>query len=550
MDRTGKDVPLYEIKRYTNLRQIIEDRAERLPDKSLFIWMEDRKQAPLGVNGREFLEQVNQYGTWLFSQGYRNEKIALFGENSYEWLLSFFAITCGNNVAVLIDKALPAKDVAKLLLNSESTVVLYSREYADVAEEAVQGIQTKLICLDEIPDILKEGRKLLQEGFLDYGQHQVDDDALAVLVYTSGTTGKSKGVMLTHKSIALDGASSARQVKWTGDSILVLPLHHSYGLTAGIFMPWHHDATIFINRSLRYFVEDMRIARPRTLFLVPLLVENLYAGLWKSLADAGKADDVKRQIEKNRSDQLLDNGKKREMFADVLAGFGGKLEIITSGGAPLNQQLVEGFRDFGIQVLNGYGISECSPIVSVNRDVFEKDGSVGLVLSECEVKIEDPDAAGQGEILVKGSIVMQGYYKDPEETAKVLIDGWFHTGDLGTLDEDHFLTITGRKKNLIILSNGENVSPERIEEKLVQLPAVKEVVVYEKDGMLQAMIYPGDELLAQAGAAKAKDEAWQQVEELNRTQPPYLQIQKISIREKPFVKSSSQKILRNKVFES
>lgn len=550
MDRTGKNVPLYEIRRYTNLRQIVEDRAERLPDKPLFTWLEDRKQAPLSVSGREFLEQVNQYGMWLFSQGYRNEKIAIFGENSYEWLLSFFAVTCGNNVAVLIDKALPAKDAARLLLNSESSVVLYSKEYADVAQEAVQGMDARLICLDEIPGILKEGQELLQGGYRDYEQHQVDEDALAVLVYTSGTTGKSKGVMLTQKSIALDSSSAARYAKWTGNTLLVLPLHHSYGLTAGIFVPWLYDATIFINKSLRYLMEDLRIAKPRTLFLVPLFVEDLYRGLWKSLADAGKADDVKKQIEKNRTDMALDNQKKREMFADVLAGFGGKLEIITSGGAPLNQELVEGFRDFGIQVLNGYGISECSPVVSVNRDVFYKDGSIGLVLDACQVKIQNPDNAGEGEILVKGPIVMQGYYKDPEETEKVLKDGWFYTGDLGTLDEDCFLTITGRKKNLIILANGENVSPERIEEKLVQLPAIKEVVVYEKDGMLQAMVYPGDELLARAGAAKAEDEAWQQVEGLNRTQPPYLQIQKISLREKPFEKTSSQKILRNRAFES
>lgn len=484
MDRTGKNVPLYEIRRYTNLRQIVEDRAERLPDKPLFTWLEDRKQAPLSVSGREFLEQVNQYGTWLFSQGYRNEKIAIFGENSYEWLLSFFAVTCGNNVAVLIDKALPAKDAARLLLNSESSVVLYSKEYADVAQEAVQGMDARLICLDEIPGILKEGQELLQGGYRDYEQHQVDEDALAVLVYTSGTMGKSKGVMLTQKSIALDSSSAARYAKWTGNTLLVLPLHHSYGLTAGIFVPWHYDATIFINKSLRYLMEDLRIAKPRTLFLVPLFVEDLYMGLWKSLADAGKADDVKKQIEKNRTDMALDNQKKREMFADVLAGFGEKLEIITSGGAPLNQELVEGFRDFGIQVLNGYGISECSPVVSVNRDVFYKDGSIGLVLDACQVKIQNPDNAGEGEILVKGPIVMQGYYKDPEETEKVLKDGWFYTGDLGTLDEDCFLTITGRKKNLIILANGENVSPERIEEKLVQLPAIKEVVVYEKDGML------------------------------------------------------------------
>ena len=287
------------------------------------------------------------------------------------------------------------------------------------------------------------------------------------------------------------------------------------------------------------------MSKSRVLFLVPLLVETLYKNIWKEAEESGKAEGLRAMIEKNRAEGITDPLIKRKMFAPVLEALGGKTELVISGGAPLNPKYIEGFRDFGIELLNGYGISECSPIIAVNRDVFHKDGSIGYVVDACEVRIDQPDEHGEGEICARGDIVMQGYYKREDLTNEAIVDGWFHTGDIGHLDEDNFLYITGRKKNLIILDNGENVSPEELENELQNISLIKEVIVYAEDGMICAEVFPDQDYIERYDISDPQKQIRSEVVDRNRSLPVYKQIKKVIFRDSAFDKTTTKKIIRH-----
>lgn len=541
----NKQIPLYEVTAYTNLRQLMEDRAVNLPDKPVFSYMDYRKEKKYNISSSQFLNEMQQYGTWLFAQGYRKTKIAILGENSYQWLLSFLSVIGGNNIAVPLDKELSPKAIMELLTDSESRVLIYSDAYIDVIQEIQKEMNIDFINMNSIPGILNQGMEMITEGNRDYIDHEVDEDNVSIIVYTSGTTGKSKGVMLSHKNIAIDCSSAAKNCDFSGDSLLLLPLHHTYGMVAGVFLTIIYGGTVYINLSLRYLKEDLKLSKSRVLFLVPLLVETLYKNIWKEAEDSGKAEGLRAMIEKNRAEGITDPLIKRKMFAPVLEALGGKTELVISGGALLNPKYIEGFRDFGIELLNGYGISECSPIIAVNRDVFHKDGSIGYVVDACEVRIDQPDENGEGEICARGDIVMQGYYKREDLTKEAIVDGWFHTGDIGHLDEDHFLYITGRKKNLIILNNGENVSPEELENELQNILLIKEVIVYAEDGMICAEVFPDQDYIERYDISDPQKQIRSEVADRNRSLPIYKQIKKVIFRDSAFDKTTTKKIIRH-----
>lgn len=541
----NKQIPLYEVTAYTNLRQLMEDRAVKLPDKPVFSYMDYRKEKKYNISSSQFLNEMQQYGTWLFAQGYRKTKIAILGENSYQWLLSFLSVIGGNNIAVPLDKELSPKAIMELLTDSESRVLIYSDAYIDVIQEIQKEMNIDFINMNSIPGILNQGMEMITEGNRDYIDHEVDEDNVSIIVYTSGTTGKSKGVMLSHKNIAIDCSSAAKNCDFSGDSLLLLPLHHTYGMVAGVFLTIIYGGTVYINLSLRYLKEDLKLSKSRVLFLVPLLVETLYKNIWKEAEESDKAEGLRAMIEKNRAEGITDPLIKRKMFAPVLEALGGKTELVISGGALLNPKYIEGFRDFGIELLNGYGISECSPIIAVNRDVFHKDGSIGYVVDACEVRIDQPDENGEGEICARGDIVMQGYYKREDLTKEAIVDGWFHTGDIGHLDEDNFLYITGRKKNLIILNNGENVSPEELENELQNILLIKEVIVYAEDGMICAEVFPDQDYIERYDISDPQKQIRSEVADRNRSLPIYKQIKKVIFRDSAFDKTTTKKIIRH-----
>lgn len=516
------------------IKEILDFCCKKYGNKIAFIYSPKGK-AEESISYIKFKTDVLAFGAWFFDCGYKDCNISVLGENSYYWILTHFAVTCGKNVIVPIDKDLEIENITELLINSESRVLVYSDTYADVAEQLqVKLPKVTFLNMKNLPEYIERGKQMIADGHTDYIDIEIDKDDLAAIVYTSGTTGKSKGVMLTHGNFAIDTYSACCNVEVYGSSILLLPLHHTFGLVAGVFSEMIYGYPIYISSSLKRVQQDLQIAKPQNLFAVPLMVETLYKNIWLIARKQGKERVLKILVSISNLLRIFHFDLRKEFFKPVLSAFGGNLDLIICGGAPLNPELVKGFDDFGVTVLNGYGITECAPIVAVNRNRFNVVGSVGLPLICNDVKI-----AEDGEVLVKGDNVMLGYYHNEVENEKVFVDGWFKTGDLGRIDEDGALYITGRIKNLIILGNGENIPAELLEERIYTIPYVKEVIVYGKDNMIIAEVYLDEEVV------DAKERIHADIQLMNQQLPLTRNIGQIVIRDTEFPKTTTKKIKRN-----
>lgn len=530
----NKPYPLYSPPEIHDLREMVRNRAKNTPDETAFSYSSGRNKIE-HKTCREFCNDIDAFGTFLYEKGFRGKHIAIIGENSYEWLVAFLAIVNGGKVAVPIDKEQPVERIKQLLLQSDCEAVIVSKSYTDLVEHLENIV---VFSMSGFSEYILAGQMAIDSGKTEYMDYKINIDELAAIFFTSGTTGNSKGVMLSHKNMASDINFACKNFKLDGNTLAVLPFHHTFGLITAIFKVFNYSQSTFINKSLKHIQKDLQLAKPQTVFMVPLFVETFY----KTILDTAKKNGKFKMITfaAKISDTLMKIGIdiRRKLFKSVLEAFGGNLEYIICGGAPLDAKYVKAFRSWGINILNGYGITECSPVVSVNRNHYWRDGSVGQVLNGCNVKISD-----DGEILVKGDNVMLGYYKDEISTNSVLQDGWYCTGDLGHIDQDGFLFITGRKKNLIILSNGENVSPEEIEAQIMLDEAVAEVIVCGDNGMLVAKIFPAETYI---GNQEYFNDL---IARINYGQPQYKQINKVKLRDKEFEKNSTKKILRYKVTE-
>ena len=528
-----KNYPLYEHTLLPTLKELLSFCAEKHGSKPAFQYT-DRKNV-ISKDYIQFKSEVEALGSYLHAQGYRDVHIAVYGENSYNWILTHFAVTCGGNVIVPIDKELRAEEIAVLLKDSECAAVVYSNTYSDVITSLQKmDMGMDFINMKSIPEMLVKGTELIQSGYSDYVDAKVQKDTLASIVYTSGTTGNSKGVMLSHFNFCSSAYGACCNVLNTGPVLLVLPLHHTFGLTASIFSVMMYGNPIYVNKSLKRVSDDFKKAQPQLVFVVPLILETLHKNIWNTAKKQGKDKALRTLVAV--SDALLKCGidLRKKLFKTILDSLGGNLDLIVSGGAPLEEKYIKSFRSFGITVLNGYGITECGPIVAVQRNKFAVPGSVGVPLCCNEVRISEDN-----EILVKGDNVMQGYYHNDTENEMVFAEGWFRTGDLGMLDQYGSLHITGRIKNLIILSNGENIAAEGIEQLVYTIPYVKEVVAYGKDDTIAAEIFLDDEV------PDAKNRIYEDIKAINQKLPLVRNIGKIVIRDTEFPKTTTKKIKRN-----
>lgn len=503
------------------IRDILEDSVKNYAEIKAVKWL--KKKEILERSYRELMENVISVRKGLLAEGFQGKHISLIGTSSVEWMESYLGIITGNTVAVPLDAGLPGEDLVDLINRSDSEGLFLSpknkglldeilrqcpklRKIWMLQEEALESADEKVTSLAELRTALKKA---------DADANRPDADDVATIIFTSGTTGKSKGVMLTQQNLA----SNVNAVDYTAEPgsivLSVLPIHHAFCLVMDWLKGFSLGATICINDSLLHMVKNMGVFKPDIMLMVPMMVETIY----KRLA-------------------VVDPAIPKKAVADNV--FGGNLKIIFTGGAHLDPYYIERFAEYGVEVLEGYGMSECSPVISTNMPENHKAGSIGRPLSNVEVTFDN------GEILVKGSSVMKGYYKMPEETAQTLKDGWLHTGDKGYMDEDGFLFINGRVKNLIILSNGENISPEEIENKLALDALVGEVIVTGEDNGLTARIYPEQEVVAAKGldedAVRAALQAF--LDQYNKNQPTYRQITGLVVRKHPFIRSSTKKIKR------
>lgn len=567
MKNRTKNYPLYETTVFEDFRIMTENVANKYPNKVAYSFKENPHKPE--ITKKTFAETrkyIVAMGTGLVEFGVREKHIAIVGEASYNWITSYYATMSIGAVTVPIDKELPAEDIKSIIESAECDFVIYSSvidaKMNDVRKEL--SISPKFICMSKkteledvtmLVDIVRRGEQLVDEGDNSYYDYDLDPNKLASIVFTSGTTGKGKGVMLTQTNIVSDMTQGMYNFNITPKTLCVLPPHHTFGSTVNFVGHYAQGAEVYISNGLKYILNELKEEQPTHLILVPLFVETFYKRIWATAEKQGKDKLLRNMIKASNGMRKVGIDLRKKLFASVTAAFGGKLEMIICGGAALNQDIIDTFEGIGIVILNGYGITECAPLISCNRNEYRKKGSVGTPIIGEKVKIADPDENGEGEICVKGPNVMMGYYKNPEATVAAFDEeGYFKTGDYGKLDEEGWIYITGRLKNLIILSNGKNVYPEEIETEISRIYGVNEVVVYEglnKDGSskdcIVAEIYPDFDGLKDHGITDVQKYFKDGVNEINKRSAPYKKVQIVKIRNEEFEKNTSKKIVRFKI---
>ena len=561
-----KNYPLYETTKFADFRIMTENVADKYPDRVAFSFRKNpHDETAESVTFNETREYIRSIATGLISMGLRDKNVAIIGEASYNWIASYLAVMSIGSVTVPIDKELPVEDIAGIINKAECEVVIFS----GVADAKIKEIRDDIptvkyfFTLSEseiegavsVEELAIKGKALYEGGDNSYYDYEIDPDKLVSIVFTSGTTGKGKGVMLTTRNIASDMTQGMYNFAITDKTLLVLPPHHTFCTTVNVIGHFSQGCTVYISSGLRYIMKELQEQKPTHLVLVPLFIETFYKRIWASAEKSGKAKMLRKMMKVSNGMRKAGIDLRRKLFKEVLQNFGGELQFIICGGAALNQDIIDTFDALGITILNGYGITECSPLISCNRNKWQKSGSVGTPIIGEQVKIIDPDENGEGEIAVKGPNVMLGYFKDPEATAAAFDEeGFFKTGDYGKLDEDGWIYITGRLKNLIIFSNGKNVYPEEIETEITRIPFVNEVVVYAGESksvpgkeVIVAEIYPDYEALAEKGIEDCKKYFTDEVRKVNQRMVSYKAVGLVKIRKEEFDKNTSRKIVRYKI---
>lgn len=478
---------LYEVEKFSTIKEMMELAVKEAGDKVAFKFRRDGQI--IDVTYRQFYADTMALGTALASLGVGDRHIAMVGENSYNWITVYLTVLKSSGVYVPIDKELPFSDIMNIVNDGDCEVVFYTKRYEDdFMQHAAEMPKVRyFIGIDREEDfgnflsfeiLMAKGRELYADGDETYASMTSDPNALKMLVYTSGTTGMQKGVMLSEHNLVSSVYYGLQVSTVYTRSLSVLPYNHTYEAVSGLLVSIHKHVTICINDSLKFVLKNLQEYKPDFIYLVPAFVEVFYKKIMANARQNGKEATLKKMIAMSNKLRRVGIDMRKTLFASVHKAFGGNLRKIVCGGSPLRPELGEFFDGIGISLINGYGITECSPLVSANHDMFNDPTTVGIPLPCCEIKFDNITPDGDGEICVKGDVVMLGYYKQPELTAEVLRDGWFYTGDYGRMNDKGQLMITGRKKNLIVLTNGKNVFPEEIENYIAAIPYVAEVVVY------------------------------------------------------------------------
>ena len=530
---------------------------------------ESNKFEPKTYN--ELLMDINGLGTAFCMKGLKGKKIAIIGENSYKWVVTYFAAVNGTGVVVPIDRELKSEEIGNLLKRSGASAVVYSKKLKNKVEEIMykpefcSGVEM-FIRMDLAEDegdvlsydrLIEKGKEEVLKGNVDFINAEIDKDKLAVLLFTSGTTGLAKGVMLSHYNIAANVYNMSKYVEISkgGIGLSVLPMHHTYEMTCHVMTALYQGVSIAICQGLKYIQSNLAEIPANVMLAVPLIFETIHKKIMKTAAKNGIEKKMRKMM--NLSNRLkLYNRENitKKIFAPVHEIFGNSVELFIAGGAAINPKVIEDFQALGFPMIQGYGMTENAPIIAVNKDCYSKPGAAGLPMPGTEIKIEDKDDNGVGEIIIKGPSVMLGYYENEEATKEAIVDGWLKTGDYGYFDKDGFLYITGRKKSVIVTKNGKNIFPEEVEYYLERNEYVAEVLVHGVDGarnddvIVKAEIYPNYELIKEENGHLSEDQLEKLfndiIEEVNEKVPNYKRIKRFHLRKNEFEKTTTRKIKR------
>lgn len=549
-----------------NIKEIIYNSAKIYKDNVAFtIKHQNEKEIKYqDITYKELLDDINALGTAMYLKGAKNKRVAIIGKNRYEWIVTHLANLLGGIVSIPLDKDLQLEELENSLIRSKANYIVFDEKIVDRIEEIKKNNKTNLkdyICMsnisgyETISNLIDEGKKQIRNNN-EYVNFEIKNNEMNILLFTSGTTSKSKAVMLSQRNIASNvyALQTCEDIRPTDVNIAFLPFHHIFGSTCMLVMLACGAKTVFPD-GLRYIKKNLNEYKVSVFVGVPILVEAIYKTIMKEIDKTGKTELINSALKISKVFKKIHIDVRRKLFKQIIDALGGKLRFIISGGAPADPLISKGFNDFGIKTVQGYGLTETSPVIAAEDDKHMKNGSIGIPMKNVELEIVNKDENDIGEIRVKGPNVMLGYYEMQEETNKVLKDGWFYTGDLGYKDEEGYLYITGRNKNMIVLKNGKKVFPEEIETILNRQELVLESMVFglpEKDDKndvkLAVKIVYDKEIVSEKYPGKTEKELykiiWEQIKELNKTFPKYKHIQKMFLSSEELIKTSTKKVKR------
>ena len=557
------------VQEFKDIKELIYDSAKTYANNIAFVvkHQEGKNKTYENITYKMLLEQINALGTKLYSMGLKNKRIAILGRNRYEWALGHLTSLLGGIISVPLDKDLQVDELENSLIRSKADAIYFDEKYIEKIEEIKNRNNTNVkeyICMsklagyDDIHTLKEEGQKLLEEGNKEYISAKIDENVMNILLFTSGTTSKSKAVMLSQKNIASNVYAMQRveDIKSTDSNLAFLPMHHIFGSTCLIVMLACGVRTSFPD-GLRYVAQNLKEYEVSLFVGVPLLVEAIYNKVVKEIDKQGKTKLIKNAIRVSNFLLKLHIDIRRKLFKPIIDQLGGKMRFVISGGAPLDPKIQKGFIDLGIDMVQGYGLTETSPVIAAENMYKSRTGSIGVPMENVTVEIVNKDDNGIGELRAKGPNVMLGYYENDEETNKVLKDGWFYTGDLGYIDKDGFIFITGRQKNMIVLKNGKKIFPEEIETLVNRIDLVEECMVFgmpdevdKNDVKLSVkVVYNKDEVNQKYGDIsfdEIRDIIWDRIKnEVNTTVPRYKHIMNMILTDKELIKTTTKKVKRN-----
>lgn len=566
---------IYEKTNYETIKEVFYRSREKYANEVCILEKFNPKEEFKKITYKEFTDDVIALGTALTNKySLKDERIVIIGENTYYWYVSYMAMLCGTGIAVPVDKELPANEIENVINRSRATAVIYSSKKKDVIKKVQDKLPTVKYFIQMNSDnelegreigietIIKQGKEMVEKGDNSFEKIEIDPDEFKVLIFTSGTTSNSKGVMICNRNLAENINAVSTYVKlYPSDRLFsVLPLHHTYESSIGFLLPFANGSSVAVCQGLKYIVPNLQETKPTAMIAVPLLIENLYKKINKTIEKSGKAGLVNSMIHVTNALKSVGVDIKRKVFSEIYENLGGNIRIIVSAAAPIDAKVGRWVQDLGISFLQGYGLTETAPIAALTPEFEPKVGSAGKAVNCAELKIDNPNEKGEGEVLIKSKTLMLGYYENEEATNEVIkVDEegnrWFHSGDVGYLDEDGFLYITGRTKNVIVTQNGKNIYPEEIELMLGEVKEIKECMVYgkevegEKELIITVKVIPNlEEIEAKHGKdltdEQIHDIIWEQIKNVNRKLTSYKAIKKLEIKKDEFVKTTTMKIKR------
>ena len=547
--------------RFDNVKKIIYNSAKIYADSTAFV-IKHKNGKNISYENKSYknlLDDINGFGTALYSLGLADKRIAVIGRNRYEWTVAHLANLMGGIVSVPLDKELKINELEDSLIRSEAAAVVYDEKYSDLIDTIKSNGKTaltKYICMSDTESSLsfyaltQKGKELIANGNTGYIDCNINPDAFSVLLFTSGTTDKSKAVMLCQRGIAdnVCDMQLVEDIRHTDVNMAFLPFHHIFGSTGLIVMLACGVKTVFTD-GLRYVRQNLAEYGVTLFVAVPVILDSMYKNVLNGIKKQGKDKLLKRLDAVAQALLKLKIDIRRTVYKPVLNQLGGKLRFIISGGAALDPAVAKGFSKMGIHIVQGYGLTETSPVIAAENKYFSKSGSVGIPMKSVQVNIYNKSSDGTGEICVKGTSVMLGYYNNPEATNAVLKDGWFHTGDLGYIDSEGYLFITGRQKDVIVMQNGKKVFPEELESLINRTDGVKESFVYgiplnaqNSEKVVCKVVY--DKTYFNCDEKTVYDELWKKIKDINQTLPMYKYIKGMTVTDEPLIKTSTNKIKR------